>query len=157
MRKFFKKSLACVLAVGMLVACIGCGEESKTKNVDVNAMATSLKSDITYVDTLTECDKDFMAMIFELDGSLVVNQKTYFNGGASAEAAVVVECKDSADAAKIKTAFESYAKKQADVYRSYNPTEADKLDKAVVEVVGDKYVAFCVSGDSNKAKEIIEK
>ena len=159
MKKIIKKSLCSILALAMMLACVACGEsktDTKDKQVDVAGLAAELKSGITYADTLEERDKDFAVNIFELgdNAALIV---TYFNTGASAEAVSVVECKDGTDAAKVKTAFEAYAKKQADVYRSYNPEEADKLDKAVVKIVGGKYVAFCVSGDSNKASEIMEK
>ena len=162
MKKIIKKSLCSILALAMMLACVACGEsktDTKDKQVDVAGLAAELKSGITYADTLEERDKDFAVNIFELgdNAALIVNQVTYFNTGASAEAVSVVECKDGTDAAKVKTAFEAYAKKQADVYRSYNPEEADKLDKAVVKIVGGKYVAFCVSGDSNKASEIMEK
>lgn len=154
-RRILGRCAASLLALMMVCTWAGCKETAR--EVNVNELADSLKTQGTFDDELNELKTEMLTPLFSVDTALIASQKSYINSGVTAEAIVVVECKDADGAAKVEAAFKNYVKANADMYRSYNPTEADKLDKAVVQIIGDKYVVLCISGDSNKAKEIIEK
>ena len=52
--------------------------------------------------------------------------------------------------------MQAYLDDQAESFRDYIPEETKRVENAVLEQRG-KYVILCVSGDPDKAEEIIEK
>ena len=79
----------------------------------------------------------------------------YESSGATAEEIVVFKCKDSDSASKAKVAFEQRVEEQTENFTDYVPEELPKLKDAVIAVNGE-YAVLSVSGDSGKAKDIIE-
>ena len=57
---------------------------------------------------------------------------------------------------KMELIIQSFLDDQSDSFEKYIPEETKRISNAVLEQKG-KYVVLCVSGDSDKAKEIIEK
>lgn len=144
------------LLLMLMTMCAGCGNK-EAKEVNITELANRLQSGIQYADELSETSTDMFWNLFSMDKNLVEEQKTFNNSGASAEIISVVRCKDKTGAQAVKEAFETFVSERSAMYKSYNPTEAAKLDKAVVVIVEERYVVLCVSPDSAKAKEIIGK
>lgn len=155
--KIYKKNVLCRCLICLLSVMLLCGCGSAARQVDVVKLADDLKSQGSFEDELNDLKTEMFTPLFSIDTSLIANHKSYINSGVTAEAIVVVECKDANGAKTVEQAFKDYVGTNAQMYRSYNPKEADKLDNAVIKVIGDKYVVLCVSGDSGKAKEIIDK
>lgn len=170
MKKIVYLSLACA----MLFAFTGCKEEEKQvyevsknigeqaetekaeeKAVDVSNIAASLNSDIEYTDTLTEVDLDTAKMFLNLTDVEVEEAYIYESSGATAEEIVVFKCKDSDSASKAKTAFEQRVEEQTENFTDYVPEEVPKLKDAVI-ITSKDIAVLSVSGDSGKAKDIIE-
>ena len=55
-----------------------------------------------------------------------------------------------------KEDVQKYLDDQADSFQDYVPEETKRIGNAVLEQK-NQYVVLCVSGDSDQAKEIIEK
>ena len=68
---------------------------------------------------------------------------------------VAVECKDEAAAKAVVELLKTRVQNQSELFASYNPDEAAKLDKAIVKSSG-KYAVLVVCDDYDKAESILK-
>ena len=80
----------------------------------------------------------------------------YAGSGSTAEEVGVFTAKDSNQAKETMEDVQKYLDDQADSFQDYVPEETKRIGNAVLEQK-NQYVVLCVSGDSDQAKEIIEK
>ena len=146
-----KSGLVATLAAGMLLLA-ACGSESKT--IDAAALADSLATDISYDDTLEKLGDDDVSMYIEVPEG--VKSYVYMGSGSTAEEVAVFEAPDKDTAVTVKDNVQTYLDDQSDSFQDYIPEESKRIGNAVLEQKG-QYVILCVSGDSDSAKEIIEK
>ena len=143
-----KTGLLAVLTAGVLLFA-GCGGEAKT--IDAQALAKSLATEIKYDDTLKELTADEISMLVDLPEDVM-----YAGSGSTAEEVGVFTAKDSNQAKETMEDVQKYLDDQADSFQDYVPEETKRIGNAVLEQK-NQYVVLCVSGDSDQAKEIIEK
>lgn len=143
-----------MIAVMMLVSLAGCGKGNKT--IDAKALSNSLLQDISYKDTLSEIGLDSARAIYAVDDAEVVESYIYVSSGATAEEIAVFTCSNSKSADVVEAAFQTRVEDQKIGFENYVPAELDKLDKAVIEKVGNS-VILSISDDPEGAKGIIEK
>ena len=141
-----KTGLLAVLTAGVLLLA-GCGGEAKT--IDAQALAKSLATEIKYDDT-----SDEISMLVDLPED--VDSVMYAGSGSTAEEVGVFTAKDSNQAKETMEDVQKYLDDQADSFQDYVPEETKRIGNAVLEQK-NQYVVLCVSGDSDQAKEIIEK
>ena len=146
-----KTGLLAVLTAGVLLFA-GCGGEAKT--IDAQALAKSLATEIKYDDTLKELTADEISMLVDLPED--VDSVMYAGSGSTAGEAGVFTAKDSNQAKETMEDVQKYLDDQADSFQDYVPEETKRIGNAVLEQK-NQYVVLCVSGDSDQAKEIIEK
>ncbi len=146
-----KTGLLAVLTAGVLLFA-GCGGEAKT--IDAQALAKSLATEIKYDDTLKELTADEISMLVDLPED--VDSVMYAGSGSTAEEGGVFTAKDSNQAKETMEDVQKYLDDQADSFQDYVPEETKRIGNAVLEQK-NQYVVLCVSGDSDQAKEIIEK
>lgn len=146
-----KTGLLAVLTAGVLLLA-GCGGEAKT--IDAQALAKSLATEIKYDDTLKELTADEISMLVDLPED--VDSVMYAGSGSTAEEVGVFTVKDSNQAKETMEDVQKYLDDQADSFQDYVPEETKRIGNAVLEQK-NQYVVLCVSGDSDQAKEIIEK
>ena len=127
----------------------------EAKSVDAKAIADSLLSEISYTDQLAAVDLDTAKMFLNFADVEINEAYIYESSGATAEEIVVLVCKDSDSAAKAKSAFEQRVSEQKENFTDYVPEEVPKLNDAVI-ITSREYAILSVSGDSSKAKDIIE-
>ena len=146
-----KTGLLAVLTAGVLLLA-GCGGEAKT--IDAQALAKSLATEIKYDDTLKELTADEISMLVDLPED--VDSVMYAGSDSTAEEVGVFTAKDSNQAKETMEDVQKYLDDQADSFQDYVPEETKRIGNAVLEQK-NQYVVLCVSGDSDQAKEIIEK
>ena len=146
-----KTGLLAVLTAGVLLLA-GCGGEAKT--IDAQALAKSLATEIKYDDTLKELTADEISMLVDLPED--VDSVMYAGSGSTAVEVGVFTAKDSNQAKETMEDVQKYLDDQADSFQDYVPEETKRIGNAVLEQK-NQYVVLCVSGDSDQAKEIIEK
>ena len=129
--------------------------EAEEKAIDAAKLAADLVSEISYTDQISEVDLDTAKMFLNLAEVEVNEAYIYESSGATAEEVVVFVCKDSDSAAKAKTAFEQRVEEQTENFTDYVPEEVPKLKDAVI-ITSKDIAILSVSGDSGKAKDIIE-
>ena len=130
-------------------------DATEQKSVDAKAIADSLLSEISYTDQLSAVDLDTAKMFLNFADVEINEAYIYESSGATAEEIVVLVCKDSDSAAKAKSAFEQRVSEQKENFTDYVPEEVPKLNDAVI-ITSREYAILSVSGDSSKAKDIIE-
>lgn len=146
-----KTGLLAVLTAGVLLLA-GCGGAAKT--IDAQVLAKSLATEIKYDDTLKELTADEISMLVDLPED--VDSVMYAGSGSTAEEVGVFIAKDSNQAKETMEDVQKYLDDQADSFQDYVPEETKRIGNAVLEQK-NQYVVLCVSGDSDQAKEIIEK
>ena len=146
-----KTGLLAVLTAGVFLLA-GCGGAAKT--IDAQALAKSLATEIKYDDTLKELTADEISMLVDLPED--VDSVMYAGSGSTAEEVGVFTTKDSNQAKETMEDVQKYLDDQADSFQDYVPEETKRIGNAVLEQK-NQYVVLCVSGDSDQAKEIIEK
>lgn len=146
-----KTGLLALLTAGVLLLA-GCGGAAKT--IDAQALAKSLATEIKYDDTLKELTADEISMLVDLPED--VDSVMYAGSGSTAEEVGVFTTKDSNQAKETMEDVQKYLDDQADSFQDYVPEETKRIGNAVLEQK-NQYVVLCVSGDSDQAKEIIEK
>ena len=147
-----KSGLITALAAGMILLA-GCG--STQKDIDASALAKSLVSDITYDDQLEQINDEDDVSVY-IDVPKKVNTIMYMGSGSTAEEVAVFTAPDEETARTTEEKVQSFLDDQSDSFEKYIPEETKRISNAVLEKKG-KYVVLCVCGDSDKAKEIIEK
>lgn len=146
------------MLIPILCLLTSCGTEDEKKDfseleMDIGVLSDRLAAEITYDDTLGKIDDYVVNMLYGCEG-LTVSSTGYGASGGTSEAVAVFECENSEKADELKKILETYRKSMAEDFVRYTPGEVSKLENAVIEAKG-KYVVFCVSSDSVKAKEII--
>ena len=147
-----KSGLTAVLAALALFAA-GCGSNT-VKEIDAQALADSLATEITYDDQLEAMGVELASVYFDLEDD--VTTSLYMGSGSTAEEVAVFDTPDEETARKQMEHVQAYLDDQAESFRDYIPEATKRVENAVLEQ-GGKYGILCVSGDPDKAEEIIEK
>ena len=146
---FLKLAAICSMASVLL---LGCGSSSPV-SVDTAALTTSLTSDISYDNELSELSEDDITNYVTVEDG--VKGVMYMSSGSTAEEVAVFTAPDEATASTMKNNAQEFLNDQKTSFEDYIPEEAQRIDDAVL-VVNGNYVILCVSGDSDKAQEIID-
>lgn len=146
---FLKLVAICSMASVLL---LGCGSSSPV-SVDTAALTTSLTSDISYDNELSELSEDDITNYVTVEDG--VKGVMYMSSGSTAEEVAVFTAPDEAAASTMKNNVQEFLNDQKTSFEDYIPEEAQRIDDAVLVVKGN-YVILCVSGDSDKAQEIID-
>lgn len=156
MRKHGKKialMAVVVLSALALSACSGGGGSSKS--IDVKKLADDLNSSVITSDQLTETKSEMLGSIYFFEDGQVEESKVYMSANATADEIAVVRCKDEDAAKGAAQLFQTRVKNQKELFSSYNPDEAAKLDQAIVKTSGTCTV-LCVCDDYEKAGSILK-
>ena len=152
-KKGFVLAMAAILTALALTACSGKGS---AKEIDVAKTADELNSSVITADTLSETKSEMLGSIYFFEDGQVENSKVYMSGNATADEIVVVQCKDEDTAKAVSELLKTRVQNQKELFASYNPDEAAKLDKAIIKSSG-KYVVLCVCDDYDKAESILKE
>ena len=148
-----RKWCAFVAAVVVCVSMAGCANQ-KDLTVDINAMAKDMAEKVAYQDEIAPISGDMAGMVYDLPEG-IDHVALYMGSGATAEEASVFEARDEDAAKEMLAAAREHIEKQRDAFESYIPEEVKKLDKAIVKQKG-RYVAVCVTDDTDNAKKVID-
>ena len=155
MKNQILKMCAILGIAGMLAGCGttvgGNGDSKEALNINVTDMANELKNGLTFEDSLSE-----LVTYYGIDADKVKNSVVVVSTGATAEEIAVFEAADQSSADAVKSACEDRKAKQTTSYADYKPSETSRLDKAIIKEDGN-YVVYCVTDDTDKANEIIDK
>ncbi len=148
-----KRMICLICAVVMTMSLLaGCGG---SVTIDVNKAADALKADLTYVGSLQEIPEKQLETIYDgLDAANVVACKVYMDA-YTAEEIAVFEMTDATAATALKEVFEGRVDTQYDLFSSYAPEGAARIEKAAIKQNG-KYVILCISDDTAQVSAAVD-
>lgn len=148
-----KKMIATITTVSLVAGMLlGCG--SKEVSIDAKALASQLVSDIEYTTELSELSSEDIANYIDMEDG--VEGIMYMSSGSTAEEVMVFTAPDEKTAQTMKANVEQFLADQKDSFQDYIPEEAKRIEDGVVTQKG-KYVAGCISGDSDQATKIMNQ
>ncbi|MDD6327361.1 MAG: DUF4358 domain-containing protein [Eubacteriales bacterium] len=153
-----------VLAMGMLSACSGNVKKSEGAGLDkvqeavsAQTLADVLVREGSFKDTMGAVDVTMaLTRLYNLDESKITESAFFTNSNATAEEVAVIVVADDTYCSEVKASYEARIQDQTEACRDYLPDEIPKLEQAVIYENGN-YVILCVSEDSDKVYEILEK
>ena len=133
-------------------------KSSQAAAVDVTKVADRLLNEIKYDDKLAEAEKESLDVIYPgLPKDKIKAMKIYVSSsGGTSEEIAAFEANDEETAKEIETKLNERVETQKTSFKNYVPEELKRLENALVIRKGN-YVYLSVSGDSDKAKSIIEE
>ena len=143
-----KQTLAVLLAALLFTSCSG----TKVKDVDIDALAESIVTTVSFDDELEMIDDNMISMLYDIDG--YVDAVLYKGSGATAEEVAVFKMETDADAKTACEEAKAHIRSQIAAYESYMPDEVARLEDAVVRQDGC-YVSVVVSADSETAEKLL--
>ena len=120
--------------------------------IDIDAVAESLRSGVKFDDTLEKLEGDAVGFYYDIGEG--VSAAVYFGSGATAEEIAVFDGGDEAGGAAVEEMVKNHVSEQIESYRNYVPDEVARLEKSVIIKEG-RYVFLCVTYDAETARGII--
>ena len=155
-RKMFRKFSALTAVVLTALTLTACGGGKKAADVDVAKLADELNSSVITTDTLSEPQDTMLSSIYFFEDGQLADHKIYMSNNTTADEIVVAECADEKAAKSVSDLLKTRVGNQKNLFESYNPDEAAKLDKALVKTAG-KYAVMVVCDDYDKAESILKE
>lgn len=155
------KRLAKVLLTGIIAICFAVGFTAcggkETKSMDLSAAAEKLKAEASFDAELQKLDDDMVQNFYMSLKMEDVAECQVFNStaGDKADEMALFKAKDSSAAERIKAAVEERKQDKVVSFEDYRPDQMDKINNAVIKTEGE-YVFLCISGNNQKAGEIID-
>lgn len=149
-----KKITAFILTAALALSLTACGGKEKEVTVDPAKLATELQTAVTS-DTLSETASDMLPSIYFFNADDIETGVAYASSGATACEVAVVQSKDAKNTESVEKLFQTRVDNQSDLYASYNQTEVEKLDKAIIKSAGT-YTVLVVCDDTAKAEEVLK-
>ncbi len=151
-----KKRLTAVLcAVSAALVLSGCGSnKEEAVSIEIGTLAEELLETVTS-DSLSETASSLIPSIYYLDEDAVVSAVAYASSGATSCEIAVIESADADDAATAEEKLQTRVDNQTELYATYNESEADRLDTAIIKSTG-VYTVLCVCDDTDAAEKILD-
>lgn len=124
--------------------------------LDMRKLAEELINAQIFEDQLNEVDKESIIKKYNLNAEKIKNVDVYVGTGATAEEILIMELLDKEDISETKKIMETQIEERKLDFQDYLPKEVFKLENYILESKGN-YIVLCISNDSDKAKEIINK
>ena len=124
--------------------------------LDMPKLAEELINAQIFEDQLNEVDKESIIKKYNLNAEKIKNVDAYVGTGATAEEILIMELLDKKDISATKKIMETQIEERKLDFQDYLPKEVFKLENYILESKGN-YIVLCISNDSDKAKEIINK
>ncbi len=124
--------------------------------LDMPKLAEELINAQIFEDQLNEVDKESIIKKYNLNAEKIKNVDAYVGTGATAEEILIMELLDKKDISETKKIMETQIEERKLDFQDYLPKEVFKLENYILESKGN-YIVLCISNDSDKAKEIINK
>ncbi|MCC8045224.1 MAG: DUF4358 domain-containing protein [Clostridiales bacterium] len=152
-----RKMTAVICSALLMFSLGGCGSKKtdETVSIDVSELAGALLETVTS-DTLSETASSMIPSIYYLDEEDVASAAAFASSGATACEVAVIESTDTDSAENVETKMQTRVDNQAELYASYNQSEAARLDTAIIKSNG-AYTVLCVCDDTDRAEEILEE
>ena len=141
-----------IICGAMCAFALGSCTQAGPEDLDIEALAHKLGTEIVYDDELVRLSDDMVKKVYVFSADQLV---VWAGSGATAEKIIVGQAESAAAAKRLEEEFKNYLDAEIKRYENYVPAELVRLDDAVVMRSG-RYVAYCVTADYRVAEEIIK-
>ena len=121
--------------------------------IDVNKLSENIIKNIKFEDEMNLTDAETVKRLYNIDNAIL--EKVYLSSGATAEEVAIFEFEDKENAKEAISKVDERIENQKSSYSGYAPKEVKRLEDAIL-IQKDKYIMFCVTGDQNAQKLILE-
>ena len=151
------KFLFCLLALALTALLTAGCSSKKTSGIQVDAadLARQLSEKTVTSETLAALSESLIPSIYLLKEDTIEQAAAFASSGATSCETAVFRFKDASSAEAAKTTLQNHVKTQTDLFASYAPKEAEKLNKAIIKVSG-VYAVLCVCDDPDQAETILK-
>ncbi len=150
-----KRMTGVLCAVSAAVMLTSCGAKTdETVSIEIDALAEDLLETVTS-DSLSETASSLIASIYYLDEDAIASSVAYASSGATSCEIAVIESADEDDVTEVEEKLRTRVDNQEQLYATYNESEADRLDSAIIKSAG-AYTVLCVCDDTDAAEEILQ-
>ncbi|MCC8051128.1 MAG: DUF4358 domain-containing protein [Clostridiales bacterium] len=150
-----KKGIGILCAAAAAIMLTACGsKQEETVSIEIESLAEELLETVTS-DSLSETASSLIPSIYYLDEDAVVSAVAYASSGATSCEIAVIESADTEDAAAAEEKLQTRVDNQTELYATYNESEADRLDTAIIKSTG-VYTVLCVCDDTDAAEKILD-
>ncbi|MCC8137339.1 MAG: DUF4358 domain-containing protein [Clostridiales bacterium] len=150
-----KRMTGVLCAVSAAVMLTSCGAKTdETVSIEIDALAEDLLETVAS-DSLSETASSLIASIYYLDEDAIASSVAYASSGATSCEIAVIESADADDVTEVEEKLRTRVDNQEQLYATYNESEADRLDSAIIKSAG-AYTVLCVCDDTDAAEEILQ-
>lgn len=144
-----------VIIVGLIFYMNTGKKENKDVTISIADLASKMKEQDLFEDTLEEIDKDTIIKNYGFDGNKIKNIVSYVGTGATAEEILVVELNNKTDLNEINNQITQRISERKEAFANYLPQEVYKLENPTLKVTNN-YIILSVCKDSQKMNSFIE-
>ena len=144
-----------VIIVGLIFYMNTGKKENKDVTINIADLASKMKEQDLFEDTLEEIDKDAIIKNYGFDGNKIKNIVSYVGTGATAEEILVVELNNKSDLNEINNQITQRISERKEAFANYLPQEVYKLENPTLKVTNN-YIILSVCKDSEKMNSFIE-
>lgn len=144
-----------VIIVGLIFYMNTGKKENKDVTINIADLASKMKEQDLFEDTLEEIDKDTIKKNYGFDGNKIKNIVSYVGTGATAEEILVVELNNKSDLNEINNQITQSISERKEAFANYLPQEVYKLENPTLKVTNN-YIILSVCKDSKKMNSFIE-
>lgn len=144
-----------VIIVGLIFYMNTGKKENKDVTINIADLASKMKEQDLFEDTLEEIDKDTIKKNYGFDGNKIKNIVSYVGTGATAEEILVVELNNKSDLNEINNQITQRISERKEAFANYLPQEVYKLENPTLKVTNN-YIILSVCKDSEKMNSFIE-
>lgn len=153
MKKIISVALMfCILTMFLALTACG-GEDAAPKNPSVADVMATMKKDIELPE-MTDVDKETFGVIYPIAVDEIEDIAYIAAGsGITSDEILILKMKDGTDMTALKDKLVIHQKAQAELFSTYAPDEAPKIDKAAI-VVNGNYALLAITSDNKAAEKI---
>lgn len=146
-----KKVITILMVAVCMLTMVACGSDIKQPNT--SDIMTGIKN-VSKLPEMSDVTKENVTIYIDMDVSQIEQLSfSVASSGVEGEEIFIAKMANGTDMESLKKKFEERRDAQSELFASYNPTAADLIKKAAIEVKGN-YILYAVTDDSSKAKKV---
>lgn len=147
-----KKILSVLLIGALCFAFTSCG--SVAKEPAVSEVMAKITSSVEFPE-MAEIPKEDLGVYYEID-TTVIDEMAYViaGSGVDADEVLILKLKTEQDVNKVFKIVDEKRQSQTELFESYAPAEATKIENAFVLKKGNYYI-YAVTSDTKKVEDAV--
>ncbi len=147
--KIFKKTLSILICFLFALSVAGCTSELTPEKQE--ALIAEVLENVEFQQEMTQLNEMLVGTSYDIPEGVTAEA---YSAGYPADRFALFNCESSALASEVEAMLQSKTKELYDTYKSYDTSQLNKLDNAIIKTSGNT-VIYCVTDDYENAEEII--